>query len=215
MDEETQAHYRRLLAEVEAWAKGFGGRLVLGPPVSEEDLALLPELLGTSATSVAPLPSGLLDFWRLCGFARVEVLRAEDDAEPVWTALPANFRVYSPDEVMASLSQVRIPAGVTRDRHPITTEHLIPFAAANRLPQDVQWCIATSGGGLKAPVLVRNHMDELAWACFQDSGRFVWETEGQRPGAVFDSFLDWLDAYARDVRDTAPEDLYPDGVYLE
>ncbi|WP_426732810.1 hypothetical protein [Myxococcus faecalis] len=215
MGEETQVHYQRLLADGEAWAKGFGGRLVLGPPVPEEDLALLPELLGTSASTGAPLPSGLLDFWRLCGFARVEVLRAEDGEEAVWTALPADFRVYSPDEMLASLSLVRIPAGVTRDQHPITTAHLIPFAAAHRLPREVQWCIATNGGGLKAPVLVLNRMDALAWACLQDSGRFVWETTGQKPGPVFDHFLDWLEAYVRDVRDTAPEDLYPDGVYLD
>ncbi|RKG56378.1 hypothetical protein D7X30_22620 [Corallococcus sp. AB011P] len=213
-EQSVQPRYRALLADVEQWAKGFGGRLVLGPPVSEEDLELLPELLGgpppAGGSALAP---GLREFWRLHAFARVEVPRAEEGEQAVWTALPANFRVYSPDEVLESLALVRIPSGVTLDNRPITTSHLVPFAAAYLLPRDIQWCIATSGGDLKAPTLVLNHMGELAWACFQDTRRFVWEQRGHAPSHVFDTFLDWFESYVRDIRALAPERLYPDGVH--
>ncbi|QSQ17738.1 hypothetical protein [Myxococcus landrumensis] len=209
----VQARYRELLKQVEQWAQGFGGRLVLGEPVAEDDLALLPELLGVPPSEGGDvLAPGLKEFWRVCASARVEVLRAEDGEAPEWTALPADFRVYSPDEVLESTRWVRIPAGVAIGNRPITTEHLVPIAAAHRLPRDVQWCIAPSSGGQERPAFVRNHMDELGWARFQDTRRFVWEEARTASGPVFDTFLDWLESYVANVRALPPEDLYPDGV---
>ncbi|AGC43089.1 hypothetical protein MYSTI_01757 [Myxococcus stipitatus DSM 14675] len=209
----VQERYRELLKQVEQWAQGFGGRLVLGEPVAEDDLALLPELLGVPPSEGGDvLAPGLREFWRMCASARVEVLRAEEDEPPEWTALPADFRVYSPDEVLECTRWVRISAGVAIGHRPITTAHLVPFAAAHRLPRDVQWCVTPSGEGQERPALVLNHMGELDWARFQDTRRFVWEETHAASGPVFGTFLDWLEAYVANVRVLPPEDLYPDGV---
>lgn len=204
-----QDHYRELLRNVAAWAEGFGGRLVLGEPVTDEDLDLMPELLGLPPPA---LPPGLRDFWKLHAFARVEVLRAEDDEEPAWTPLPANFRVYSPDEVLEATRQVHIPEGVELDNRRITTSHLFAIAACDVLPHDAQWCVTGEAGAQPGPAIVRNHMDELGWARFQDTGHLVWAEQQTPRGPLFASFQDWLEHYVRHTCQLAPEALYPDGV---
>lgn len=204
--------YRELLKDVADWAEAFGGRLVLGEPASDDVIDLVPEMLGLRPSAAGPaLPPGLRAFWRLCSFARVEVPDASD-GEDAWTTLPANFRVYSPDEVLESTGKVHIPMGVKPDGRPLTTSHLFAIAACDVLPRDAQWCVAPEGGTRPGPVIVRNHMDELGWARFQDTGRFVWAEKQLAHGPVFGSFRDWLEHYVRHACQIAPEDLYPDGV---
>ncbi|MCY1083358.1 hypothetical protein [Archangium lansingense] len=204
----SQERFRELLNDVAGWAAGFGGRLVLGPPVPDEDIALLPELLGLPVPPGGEvLPDGLRDFWGLCAFARVEVPDAEEEGG--WRTLPANFRVYSPDEVLDATRWVRIPDDVTLGNRRITTAHLFALAVSDVLPRDAQWCVAAAQGSLPGPVIVHNHMDELQWARFQDTGRYVGEGES---AGVFASFLEWFEHYVRHVRALRPEALYPDGV---
>jgi hypothetical protein len=133
----SQERFRELLNDVAGWAAGFGGRLVLGPPVPDEDIALLPELLGLPVPPGGEvLPDGLREFWGLCAFARVEVPDAEEDGG--WRTLPANFRVYSPDEVLDATRWVRIPDDVTLGNRRITTAHLFALAVSDVLPRDAQ-----------------------------------------------------------------------------
>jgi hypothetical protein len=214
-EQALRSRYRELLDEVAGWAKGFGGRLVLGEPVPDEDIDLVPELLGLQpSVGGSALPPGLREFWRLYAFARVEVRRDWDEVD-AWTPLPANFRVYSPDEVLEETRWVRIPSGVTSGSRPITTSHLFALAASDVLPRDAQWCVATSGGPLPVPAIVLNPMDELTWARVQDTGQCLWAEEKTAHGPVFGTFLDWLEHYVRHTCQLAPEALYPDGVPAE
>ncbi|NVI96885.1 hypothetical protein HV824_01935 [Myxococcus sp. AM009] len=210
-EQALQSRYWELLESVEAWAKGFGGRLVLGPPVPDEDIDLVPELLGLPSSNGRPvLPAGLREFWRRWAFARVEVRDWDDGG--AWTPLPANFRVYSPDDVLEETRWVRIPSDVTRDNRPLSTTHLYALAAGDVLPRDAQWCVAASGSALTSPAIVLNHMGELTWARLQDSGQFVWEAQQAAQSATFTTFLDWFEHYVRHTCKLAPDALYPDGV---
>ena len=71
---------------------------------------------------------------------------------------------------------------------------------------------AISAEELAGPTRVLDSMDELGWARFQDTGRFVWAEQQAPHGPRFSAFPDWLEHHVRHACRLAPEALPPDRI---
>lgn len=173
--------YTSLLARLRDWDPN----LVVGPPLSEQEIIELPNLIKPHFGECRwRVPPSFRAFLTIAGSLSASGTNAD--------GFEIACRIFDSEERAQINSQlVHMPSGVSRgDGHELSTNHLIGFASAGG---EGVWCFGIDCQGDELPVYY-HHQDE-PHAKFVESG--LWEDGAPKPD--FPNFAAWFEAHVTDL----------------
>ncbi|GII05185.1 hypothetical protein [Planobispora takensis] len=209
------------LAALRGWStRQPGVRLVEGPPLTDEEIDRLPDLIADRypyELSVPfrpedfPVPRSYREFLRACSHLRIEY--QGDGGRAVYQ--PVN--IFPPQEV--ARGHAFMPGGTLYDDEEIHTTFLVAFATAGYRAEAGHWCFYTGsdveGREGELPIMSESNDFGCDLAKFVDTGLWVPDAFNQ-PATL--SFEDWFHRLVRvvtrgpfdpELTDEVPNSFYP------
>ncbi|MFC4998475.1 hypothetical protein ACFPIJ_11585 [Dactylosporangium cerinum] len=175
-------------------------RLVEGPPLVDEEIDRLPELIDEAHSSRLPVPfrpedftvpRGYRAFLRICSFLRIEYRDGGG-----WATYEP-FNIFSPQEVAKGHSFID---GATLDDEEIYTSFLVAFATAGYATEASRWCFYTDADVERQDgelaILCESNDFECDLAKYVETGLWVPDPFNH-PASL--SFADWFHRLVRVV----------------
>lgn len=192
VESEYMAEYEFGLEKIERWARSQSLKLVLEKPLTDAEIDELPLLIKPHFGEITfHVPRSFRAFLKVCSSARLK----QNDGYSIET----DFWIYEPQK-MAEITHdvVHVPEDVAIDEQngPITTNHLIGFAATDASP-DCNWCFRTDRIQKDGEVFVCIHdQDEPVHAKFIESGHDIDPRLAQNG---YPSFYEWFKDYVNNI----------------